>query len=83
MVKKDKKYKELDLKQSKLKSALHTSIRAYKKYRIAISKGSTKRAPVTMNKLQKQQDSINEIREQLDKRKITLIKDMKKSLVHL
>lgn len=83
MVKKDAKYKKLDNKQSRLKTALHQNRRDYYDYRVALSKGIRKKAPISMSELEKQEKEINLIRKKLDKKLTTIVRDLKKTLKHL
>lgn len=78
-----KEYQKLDLEQSKLKSELHQNIRDYRKWKHGHPTGSEAKAPVTTSQLEKQEAKINDIRKQLNKRQITLIEDLKSTLVHL
>lgn len=80
MVKKDKTYRKNDLKQSKLKSALHTDIREFLKYKAQSSGNKGAKTSVTMSGLILQQAKINSIRRTLDKAPIRLIRDLKKTL---
>ena len=75
-----KKYKELDLKQSKLKSALHDNWRLFYKWKQTKTKGRKPKAPVTMVAMENQQKKINKIRSEIGKRPISLIQDFKKIL---
>lgn len=75
-----KKYKDLDYKQSKLKSALHDNWRQFYKYRQNKTKGEKVKAPFTMVGLQEQQDEINTIRKKIGKSSISLIRDFNRIL---
>ena len=79
MVKKNAKYHELDLEQSKLKSVLHEDMRKYLAYR----RGRTIKAPITMAELEKQEKEINKIRKQLEKTPSRLMRDLRKTLKNL
>lgn len=81
--KKSKKYKDLDYKQSRLKSALHENWRQYYKYRQLKSRGDKVKSSISMKKLESQQSEINRIREEIGKSPITLIRDFKKTLRNL
>ena len=82
-MRKDKKYKKLDLKQSELKSALHTNIRDYYDYRVRTSGKDSTSPPISMAELQRQQKEINRIRKLIKKSPIKLIRDLRKTLKHL
>ncbi len=83
MVKKDKEYLKLDLKQSKLKSTLHENIRQYIKYRVKRKGKDTAKTVISMAGLQGQQKEINLIRQQIEKTPIQLIRSLRKTLKHL
>lgn len=83
MKKKSKKYKELDLQQSKLKSTLHTNIRLLLKFKHQNPTKNMSKSPISMSELKKQESTINRIRKKLKKDPITLIKDLNQSLTYL
>lgn len=78
-----KKYKRLDKKQRKLKSALHTDRRVYYQYRVDLSSGKKVKPPFSLKSLHIQENEINKIRNQLNKSPATIVKDLETTFKHL
>lgn len=82
-MRKDAKYHKLLLKQSKLKSQLHTDIRSHYDWRSRNTTKNRSKIPVSLNQIEKDQAGIDMIRKRIGKSPISLFQNLKRRLRYL